>query len=136
MTTPINSVLHVLITDDIEQNREYFADILHKITSDIVIEHAASGEEALKLTENRIRQTQRSYDLIIMDFKMPVMNGEQATNAIRQLEASTNPPVRSIIITWSTSKMSPYAKADDWLPKMTDHRTVKAKLVELGLMIN
>ncbi len=46
-----------------------------------VVELAFNGEEGVK------KFTERKFDLIIMDVNMPVMNGFQATQAIRAIEA-------------------------------------------------
>ena len=134
MTHTTNHALTVLITDDIAQNRSYFADILREITSDITIHEAENGKDAVDQVARHIQDTGKSFDLIIMDFRMPVLNGAEATAAIREVEAALAPSLHSIIITWSTSMQSPYPKADDWLPKMTSTNKVKAMLTQFELL--
>ena len=67
---------NILIADDIELNRTLIAEYL-KSTSLHIFE-ASNGKEALKMLENN------SIDLVLMDIKMPVMNGYEATKIIKE----------------------------------------------------
>jgi len=117
-----------LITDDIAQNRFYIADILRQTGIVFDITEAENGKDAVEKVTHHIHETGRSFNLIIMDYRMPELNGAAATAAIRQLETPLAPTQRSFIITWSTSFDTPYPQADDWLPKMTDANQMKEKL--------
>lgn len=125
-------VLSVLIADDVAQNRAYFASLLREVTPNLTITEAENGKDAVAQVANHIQKRGRSFDLIIMDYRMPELNGADATAAIRELEATSTTP--SVLITWSTSLQSPYPKADDWLPKMTNKNEVKAKLMLFDLL--
>lgn len=70
--------LNILIVDDIEQNRELLSIILlnkgHQVTK------AVNGQDAYeKIQEN-------SFDLVLMDVHMPVVDGLKATRMVRELE--------------------------------------------------
>lgn len=65
----------ILIVDDILINRMMLADILANLGCRTT--EAKNGEEALRLTQ------ERSFDVILMDLEMPVMNGIETTVAIR-----------------------------------------------------
>ncbi len=86
--------LTVLIAEDNEINQEIAAEILrqHGIECHIV-DH---GQAALDAVLNQ------TYDLILMDCAMPVMDGYQATQAIRKMEKQNArpglPPARIPII--------------------------------------
>lgn len=75
---PKLSGLHALLAEDNELNREIAEEILKM--AGIEIDCAKNGQEALEqfLLKGDI------YDIILMDVQMPVMNGYDATKAIRK----------------------------------------------------
>jgi signal transduction histidine kinase/DNA-binding NarL/FixJ family response regulator len=73
-----NHPIRVLIVDDKADNRELLATILNK--KGIEVSVAKNGKEALEHFKKY------HPDMIWMDRKMPLMDGEKATRAIRHLE--------------------------------------------------
>jgi len=73
-----NIHLDILIAEDYEMNRILIEEMLMQYN--IVPEFAFNGEEAVEKVKDK------NYDLIFMDINMPVMNGIDATKAIRALE--------------------------------------------------
>lgn len=74
--------LHVIVVDDDAVMCNYTVEMLQKIG--VYAEWTDSGEKALK----KIEATQRAggnYDAVIMDWKMPDMDGLEATKQIRRL---------------------------------------------------
>jgi len=71
----------VLMAEDVEQNAEILQDLLD--LEDILSEHAANGEEAVRMFSEH---EAGYYDVILMDVRMPVMDGLTATRTIRGLE--------------------------------------------------
>ena len=69
----------ILLVDDIEINREIGVEIIG--TTGITVETASNGKEALDKFEE---MEEGYYNLIFMDIQMPVMNGYEATKAIRK----------------------------------------------------
>ena len=69
----------ILLVDDIEINREIAVEIIG--TTGINVETANNGKEALDKFEE---MDAGYYQLIFMDIQMPIMNGYEATKAIRK----------------------------------------------------
>jgi two-component system, sensor histidine kinase len=72
-----HDTLHVLVVDDNPTNRFVAAKLLEMF--DCTAEMAENGQEALEAVQAR------PFDLVLMDIKMPVMDGLAATRAIRAL---------------------------------------------------
>ena len=68
----------LLLVEDIEVNREIAIMILEE--AGFNVDYATNGEEAVEKVKNG------NYDAVLMDIQMPIMNGYEATAAIRQLE--------------------------------------------------
>lgn len=78
----------LLVVDDLDVNRTLIAEYLASQPFEIL--HASNGEEA-------IRQTmQEKPDLVLMDVRMPVMNGIEATRYIKANEDTLSIPVIAV----------------------------------------
>ncbi len=71
----------LLVVEDNDLNREIATEILSM--TGVKIETAENGKEAVDMM---LASAPGYYDLILMDIQMPVMNGYDATCAIRALE--------------------------------------------------
>lgn len=70
----------VLLVEDNDLNREITTEIMKM--SNVEVDIATNGKEA---TEKIAYSPQYKYDLVFMDIQMPIMNGYEATAAIRSL---------------------------------------------------
>jgi PAS domain S-box-containing protein len=74
--------LRILVADDHLSNRKVIEMFLKN--DPVILDFANNGQEAVEKFESK------SFDMIIMDMEMPVLNGLKATQKIREIEQSQN----------------------------------------------
>lgn len=112
MGTAVVSELDMLVVEDEGFQREMLRDLLtregHRVTE------AESGEKALQLLESSL------FDLILLDFRMPGMNGLELLRQIKRI----NPEIEVVIMTAygtiETAVEAMKAGARDYLTKPID----------------
>lgn len=95
-----HETLHVLVVDDNATNRFVAGKVLELFGC--TSEMAENGQEALE------RVQVARFDMVLMDVKMPVMDGVQATRAIRALPG----PISALPILALTANADPRDEAD------------------------
>ncbi|MFT7261934.1 MAG: signal transduction histidine kinase/CheY-like chemotaxis protein [Glaciecola sp.] len=117
--TPDFSQLRVLAVDDNSVNRMIIKKMLskYKVEADI----AVGGLDAMEF----IREQKKTYDLILMDIEMPMKDGYQTTDDIRQYELEHNQRPCKIVAVSAHSMKESRGKAlisgmDDFLSKPID----------------
>jgi CheY-like chemotaxis protein/HPt (histidine-containing phosphotransfer) domain-containing protein len=80
--TTETQAVHILLADDSEDNRFLIAEYLKR--SSCILDVAENGEIALGMMKNR------HYDLVLMDAHMPILDGLDATRAMRAWETAQN----------------------------------------------
>jgi CheY-like chemotaxis protein/HPt (histidine-containing phosphotransfer) domain-containing protein len=113
----------VLVVEDQAVNREVARGMLHALG--IASEEATNGAEALE------RLATGSYDAVLMDCAMPVMDGFQTTRELRQRGG----PTAQLPVIALTADATPEARAacrmagmDDYLSKPFNREALKAVL--------
>ncbi|WP_297797420.1 response regulator [uncultured Marinobacter sp.] len=91
----------ILCAEDNDVNRQLVSLLVRRTGADIV--HVSNGAEAL---ETAIRDP---FDVILMDIQMPVMNGRDATAALR--EAGINTPVIALTANVMAEDIADYLAA-------------------------
>ena len=83
----------ILLAEDVEINREIVAALLEPMH--LSIEYAENGLKALEMFKN----APNKFDMIFMDIQMPVLNGFDATRAIRTLDTARAKSIPIIAMT-------------------------------------
>lgn len=92
----MNAIIKIALVDDEVLFRKGIAFLLQREDNIEIIFEASNGEELVnKLIENEVKP-----DIIIMDLKMPVLNGVEATKIIRK----SFPEIKIIALTSYDSK--------------------------------
>ena len=71
----------VLVADDYELNRQLLGELFKRFNLEVDLVH--NGKKAVEAVQ------EKGYDLILMDYTMPVMNGEEAAKIIKGLGIKT-----------------------------------------------
>lgn len=117
--TPAFSQLRVLAVDDNGVNRMIIKKMLSKY--EVEADIAVGGLDAMEF----IREQKKRYDLILMDIEMPVKDGYQTTDDIRQYEREHDLSPCKIVAVSAHSMKESRGKAllsgmDDFLSKPID----------------
>ncbi|EGV44563.2 PAS domain-containing sensor histidine kinase [Bizionia argentinensis JUB59] len=112
----LQDIKKVLIVDDNENNRKILRRMLE--IKDIEVEEADSGLKALM-----IMMKESEFDVIIMDYHMPVMDGIETIRKIKGLQQPSDTREQPFIVLYSSSD-------DDHLQKACDELEVESRLVK------
>ena len=84
LLTPIKGA-KILVVEDNELNQEVVVDLL--TNAGFNVELANNGQEAIE------KVAQHHYDIVLMDMQMPIMDGINATIALRKIEQNKELPI-------------------------------------------
>jgi len=104
----------VLLVEDNEVNRELATEVLGR--HELVVDTAVNGKQALE------KLSSQTYDLILMDIQMPIMDGYEATRHIRENMGLVKLPIIALTASSSSSVREKCMQAgmDDYLSKPID----------------
>ncbi len=112
MTTALNQKtrgMSLLVADDEDINFRYLELLLKN--SLLKIDHASNGKEAVEMAGRT------SYDMILMDMKMPVMDGFEATRKLKQDFPNLTIIAQTAFATQEDIEKTMLAGCDDFLAK-------------------
>ena len=123
--------MRVLVAEDVDINAAILVEVLE--SEGLLVDRAANGREALERFE---QASEHYYDAVLMDVRMPVMDGLSATRAIRALDRSDARTVPIVALTASAFeedvKVSLGAGMDAHLSKPVDFPTLFATIGALA----
>jgi two-component system sensor histidine kinase/response regulator len=93
--------LKVLVVDDNATSREILQDILESFTFEV--SQGASGKEALEEIERADRD--KPFELVIMDWKMPGMDGIEASKRIKSHQKLTKIPAIVLVTAYGREEI-------------------------------
>lgn len=115
---------YALVVDDEPSNRQIVRAVLEKLGYEI--QEASDGQQAVDYFHN----IERQFDLVTMDFNMPIKNGVQAIREIRTMNQTT--PIIGISAAASIMRLElKHEKKIKVLAKPLDSAELKMALDEL-----
>jgi two-component system chemotaxis response regulator CheY len=121
--------MRALIVDDSSFIREYLRHLLHRMG--VACEEAVDGSHALMVLAEA-----ESFDLMLLDVNMPVMNGLECVKALR--DARLGPDMKVMMVT-TEADHSFITKAldngaDEFLMKPFTPESLREKMLLLGFV--
>ncbi len=118
------SKLDILIVEDVELNREYEKEMLDNFFS-IACDTAENGAIAVEKAKNR------NYDAILMDMRMPVMDGLEATRKIREFDKQIPIICMSANVYKEDKLAAQESGMNDFIEKPLERADIESKLLKL-----
>lgn len=111
----------ILIVEDGEINFLYLKTILHKMKDfKFVIYRAENGKEAVEICEKN-----KGIDLVLMDIRMPIMDGYTATKKIKKIRPRLPIVAQTAYSTEEDVQKALDAGCDDFVSKPIDRKILK-----------
>ena len=118
------SQLEILLVEDVELNLAYEEEMLNNFFS-ISCDTAKNGALAVEKVKSR------DYDAILMDMRMPVMNGLEATRKIREFNQTTPIICMSANVYKEDKLAAEESGMNDFIEKPLDKADIESKLLKL-----
>lgn len=119
--------LRILIAEDNALNQVVAAETLKKWSSRLTIDIANNGREAVEYAQKH------TYDLVLMDVQMPIMDGIEATQQIRQQLQLTQLPILAMTAyaTSGEAERTIMSGMNDYISKPFNPKQLYQKVVKL-----
>lgn len=114
--------MKILVVDDTEANRKLLAWMLEDHGHEVI--EAVNGQQAVDLFK------ESEPDLVLMDVMMPVMDGYEATQAIKQYLGGTHVPIIFLTALSDDASLTKCLSigGDDFLSKPINEQVLQAKI--------
>jgi len=125
---PVLKNLSILVVEDTYFNQMLAVELLKKHIENVEVEVADNGQVALEKIHKK------NYDLVLMDVKMPVMDGYEATRRIRQMEGNwQNVPILGLTANAIPEQLAKCREAgmDDAITKPINSEELLEKIYQL-----
>ena len=100
----------ILVVEDVDTNYFYISALLEKLNAEII--RAINGSKAVEICRNN-----PSVRLVLMDIDLPVMNGYEATKAIKQIRPELPVLAQTAFAMSGEKERCLEAGCDDYLAK-------------------
>lgn len=97
--------MRLLIVEDNQDHAELLIETLHELCSPLQLTHQCNGEEALANLVQQARSQGPLPDFVLLDIKMPRINGIEALNALKQHPMLCAIPVGMLSTSSSANEM-------------------------------
>ncbi|NOU17533.1 MAG: PAS domain S-box protein [Bacteroidales bacterium] len=108
----LTEIYTILVAEDEEVNYLYIETLFEINAPNIKVLHATNGQEAVEICKNNLE-----IDLVLMDIKMPVMNGYEATKQIKIIRPNLPIIAQTAYSTEGDKNISISAGCDDFISK-------------------
>ncbi|MDF1549321.1 MAG: ATP-binding protein [Bacteroidales bacterium] len=120
---PNNTLATVLVAEDIESNYVLIKELLSRQSLKLI--HVSNGKEAVEICK-----TNKQIDLILMDIKMPVMDGYTAAKLIKEDNPSLPIIAQTAYVLDHEYKNYNEPAFDDFITKPIDETTLIEKVLK------
>ncbi|MCD4793070.1 MAG: response regulator [Bacteroidales bacterium] len=111
----------ILIVEDEDVNYLYLKALIKDFEDYIKTIHAKHGQEAVKICKDN-----SDIDLVLMDIKMPVMNGYEATKLIKKFRPKLPIVVQTAYTTQEDKDKAKAAGCDNFISKPINGKTINS----------
>ena len=119
----------ILIVEDEEINYLYINTLLEDFNAKIITLHAKNGKEAIEICK-----TNPKINFVLMDLKMPIMNGFEATKIIKEFRHDLPIVAQTAYSTDEEKKQAVLAGCDDFISKPISKETLN-KIIKNYLFV-
>ena len=114
----------ILIVEDDQVNAEFLIKFLKKYKIETTL--VDNGREALEIIKG-----QQFFDLVLMDMKLPVLNGYETTKEIKKLRSYLPVIAHTAFAQMEDRKRAFMAGCDDYLPKPLDKNDFERIMIRI-----